>query len=78
MLTQNGKELYDYLFNPSALQLEDTPAPQDDPMGVEGPSSSHAPMEVEPAPFSQLVSEFVNVSASFDECRHLNARNPTR
>ena len=79
LLTQKAKALYDYLFNPAVTILPagevdpatDTP---DDPM----PDSTTGetppmPMEISPTPFSQLVADYVNLDASFDDPGRLSA-----
>lgn len=79
LLTQKAKYLYDYLFNPAVTifpagevdTASDTP---DDPM----PDSTTGetpptPMKISPTPFSQLVADYVNLDASFDDPGRLSA-----
>lgn len=75
LLTQKAKFLYDYLFNPAVLTVPEPDEPPtsltpDEPM----PDATTSSLEISPTPFAQLVSEFVNLEASFDDSwRRLSA-----
>ena len=79
LLTQKAKSLYDYLFNPAVTIIPehevdtttDAPdAPMTDATTDETPPT---PMEISPTPFSELVEEFVNLEASFEDPGRLSA-----
>ena len=79
LLTQKAKSLYDYLFNPAvtifpAGEVDTAAGIPDDPM----PDSTTGetlptPMEISPTPFFQLVADYVNLDASFDDPGRLSA-----
>ena len=73
LLTQKAKSLYDYLFNPAVTivpekevdTVSDTP---DDPMADSTTGEAPPmPIKISPTPFSQLVADYVNLDASFDD-----------
>ena len=77
LLTQKAKSLYDYLFNPAVTivpeQEVDTVSDiPDDPMH-DSTTGEAPPTPMEISPFSQLVADYVNLDASFDDPGRLSA-----
>ena len=79
LLTQKAKSLYDYLFKTAvtiipANEEDTTPDAPDAPMtDATTDETPPTPMEISPTPFSELVEEFVNLEASFEDPGRLSA-----
>ena len=79
LLTQKAKSLYDYLFNPAVTivpekEIDTASDTQDIPMpDATTGETPPTPMEISPTPFSQLVADYVNLDASFDDPGRLSA-----